>query len=268
MIWNLITLQRYKKESKRVPELNDAKYYELKYKYEFVVAVISVIVTAVAVVGYNSIQSVEAALKNDFTEKVDSTNKNIERSKIETDLLRKSFEDSLKQNLLNTKDELSSVNKNSNAVNQKMKETESSLQHYNTLLGALAQKQLEIEIRNRNSDTMLNIVANKIEEINSKNILKQNFYIVDSLYYSLSVMETAKTDTDSFVKYYFKDLTTTIGDKLPKFKSPPFIIVTSPNSSGATVREVTSDYFSLAFFEYLNPDKQNRITFNILVSEK
>lgn len=57
-IWNLFTLSKLKKQQASQQALNDPRYYELKAKQDFLVAVFSVFVATAAFLGYNSLKSI------------------------------------------------------------------------------------------------------------------------------------------------------------------------------------------------------------------
>jgi len=72
-IWNLISLKRLSKNStKKDKQLNDSKYYELKYKSEFIIAVFSIVATVAGILGYNSITSAKNEIKADLLAKTKS----------------------------------------------------------------------------------------------------------------------------------------------------------------------------------------------------
>jgi len=69
-IWNGLNFRSLKKQATlRDKELNDAKYWELKYKTEFMVAIVTLITATAGFLGYSSLQSIEASVKNDFNKK-------------------------------------------------------------------------------------------------------------------------------------------------------------------------------------------------------
>tara|TARA_R110002049_G_scaffold307720_2_gene509186 strand:- start:4424 stop:4921 length:498 start_codon:yes stop_codon:yes gene_type:complete len=66
-IWNIISLYQLKNQSKK-KILNDPRYYELKYKFEFIVAVFSIIVAIAGLLGYNSLDNAKQEIKKELTE--------------------------------------------------------------------------------------------------------------------------------------------------------------------------------------------------------
>jgi uncharacterized membrane protein len=66
-IWNLVTLHQLKKNSSLADtQLNDSKYFELKYKLEFTIAVFTFLVGIAAYLGYNSKESIETKVTNEI----------------------------------------------------------------------------------------------------------------------------------------------------------------------------------------------------------
>lgn len=146
MIWNLIAVYRLKRNStKSDKELNDSKYFELKYKTEFFVAVFSVIVAVAGLLGYDSLQNAKNEIKSDLlvkTKTIDSILINTEQRIKLNDSVIKSIE--LKHDILI----------NSIPINQK-----------------------KILLQNQ----QISSLQKMIDELNSNNKIKQSFYLVNSL---------------------------------------------------------------------------------------
>lgn len=146
MIWNLITLYRLKKNSSKTEkELNDSKYFELKYKTEFFVAVFSVIVAVAGLLGYDSLQNAKNEIKRELLIKTKS---------IDSILVKTEQRIKLKDSVLKSIELKHDVLINSIPINQK--------------------KILE-------QNYQIHSLQKMIEELNSNNKIKQNFYIVNSL---------------------------------------------------------------------------------------
>lgn len=145
-IWNLISLNRLKQNSNKTNEqLNDAKYFELKYKSEFIVAVFSIIVAVVGLLGYNSINQVKKELKDYLILKSDMIDSTLTKS-----------ERKLEMN------------------NQSLKEIESKQK---IIIETLPENEITLQKQNKQIETIHNL----INELNSKNKIKQEFYLVKSL---------------------------------------------------------------------------------------
>lgn len=248
LIWNLITLRSLQNKTLRRDEnLNDQKYFELKYKNEFLVAIFTVITTAAALLGYNSLKSVEASLSEDFNHKVDSTNRKIANISIQSDSLLKSFENKVGENIKQSNSRLESMDLNSKSLDGKLKKLDISISDYQKSVSDIVGAQNDIDRSFHFSKVEIDSIQGKIKELNSRNILKQNYYIVDSVIY-----DESKADSNGYVKMYFADLRTSIGDKLPLFKRPPFILMGSRHGANGHILNVTNESFKMGVFEYLS----------------
>ncbi len=271
MGWNLISLKRLRDTTHTIKELNDPRYYELKYKQEFFIAVVSVIGTALVVFGYNSIHSVEKALSDEFNKKTEATNAKMDIVSGRSDSLIKSFDSALNVRLSITNNKLSSIENNSASLatvtEKKLRQTQLLVNNYNNSLESLKTQQSEIEKRNTLSDQQIKDIINRIKELNNKNILKQNYYLVDSLYFDIDKYFMANTDELQYATYYFKDMHTTLGDKLPKFTKPPFITFsTDGGGSSAKFKDITPESFKFKFESYMDGTPR-MVRFSILISE-
>lgn len=217
-IWNHKTLQQLSRDRRKQDyQLNDSKYFELKYKYEFLVAVFSLVITVVTFLGYSSYQSLRENVKADFEAKLKTTTDKIDIQK-----------DSL--NSLAT--ELN--NQSSKAIQTK------------DLIGFLEQQQRQLKEKiNKNKQSVFDYEVS-IKELNrqittlqNKNIIKQELYIVKDLIYPSS-------DNWQAEYFEFKKMKTVDNQLLPEFKEPPIIIPFSNNGIIYTVSEVTSKSFYIA----------------------
>lgn len=260
LIWNLISLGQLKVQGKTNKNLNDPRYFELKYKQEFFIATVSLIGTVLVVFGYNSLQNVENALMDDFSKK---TTKISER----TDSIINIYDTLIKKRFEITENNLNKVSNTSLSLLSKtasqLTNTQQSLKDYKNALNTLNYQQTTAEKNVKH-------VQSRIEDINSKNILKQNFYLVDSLFYDTKVWDSAKNEESVYKTYYFKDMKTIYGDKLPEFKRPPFLIVTVenvPNGQTGSVKEITNKSFKFSLSTW-REENSRVFRFSILVSEK
>ncbi len=259
MTWNLVSLNQIKKHGKTDRDLNDPRYYELKYKQEFFIATVSLVGSVLVIFGYNSIQNVEKALTDDFKIKTENMSRR-------TDSIIKNFDTSVTRKINNTEISLQTISENSTHIFQKtdkgLKTTQETLTGYNRMLSSLSQQQSIV-------DNQIKMVQGRITDINSKNIVKQTFYMVDSLPYNTHIIDTARNEDNMFKTYYFKDMQTTLGDKLPKFTTPPFVLQFINNNrtlSAGIIKDVTTESFKFAQPTY--SDDNRIIQFNILITEK
>ena len=221
-IWNAINLKTIiKKPLRNSDSLNDNKYWELKYKMQYMITVFSIILFVAAYFGFTSLQSVKTNLKTEIQASLDSTNRileNIEQKQLE--------------------------------LNIKVATTDSSiLEAENAILGLMGrEKALSGSLSM--SDFSLTKLMQRISELNSKNIIQQNIYIVDNVEYSFDTYW-------EFKKYYFKDLKSNTGQPLPAFKKPPFIFSVSNQGFTFALRKITSESFEMSASNASDPDLNN-----------
>jgi len=216
LIWNTVNFHSLKKQSSRHNEqLNDSKYFELKYKQEFFVAIVSFIVGFTAFIGYSSLESVESKLKSELDNRV--------KDKLDSIANKIRIQDS-------TIDNLTKVSR--------------QLEHITT---ASAIKQQQISRLLAVSELKAKTFSDRIYELNQKNILKQEFYIVQGVEYDLNTI----TERKPYVRYYFKDLRTILNEPLPTFKKPPAVIV-SATSADFWVTRVTTEAVELTANSYID----------------
>lgn len=248
-IWNYFSLNYLKKKTFYANEqLNDAKYYELKSKHEFVIATISIVTTALVFLGYNSIQGMQDKLKADYDKKVESATAKLTSAEIK-------------------------VNDLSNGIDGKFQQVDTSFKRYSNYLLKLEMSQAIINDQAEKTKNNLNNAQARINEINSKNIFKQNLYIVENLQFDIKVIDDS-TESNDWKRFYFKDLRTISGDRLPEFRKPPFIVSALSNvGSTAAIQHITKEYFDLATFQYFTTEnspslgKSDVQYFTIMISE-
>jgi len=227
-IWNLISLKQLKNNStKSDNQLNDSKYYELKYKSEFIVAVFTIVTAVGGLLGYNTIKNAENNIKEDI-------------------LLRTVSIDSLiikTENKILTKDSiLKKIESRQDIINKVIPQNDSKLNY---------------------QENQIRLIKNTLNKLNENNKIKQSFYIVKSL-------ELDNKFTQS-KKFYFKDLKTNIGDKLPKFSKLPFLIKIPESTIDIEIYDLTLESFSVLMsssFQVKEQDEEPKIfTFGLMIIE-
>lgn len=154
-VWNLLTLREIKAKSRNnEKELLDQKYFELKYKIEFLVAIFTVLVALAGFLGYNSIQNAKSEIQSNLNKEVSIIENRIKN----TD---KTISD--KDSIVNR------LNGKLNVISENSSTTENTI---------------------KNQKERLNLLVNKIEVINKKNIIKQNYYIVSLKNYKYDENDT------------------------------------------------------------------------------
>ena len=140
--WNGYTLLQIKKMNKEGEKTSaDERYYELKFKIQFLVAMFTFLAAIAGLYGYNTLEDVKQKLTTELNDSIDS----------------------LKQRLRATTTNLNSK--------------DSIVKNLENDLGTLS----ENVPRLKKGFGQIEFLERKIQTINGKNILKQNYYIVTSL---------------------------------------------------------------------------------------
>lgn len=234
-IWNIVVLRRLNNSStaKDIP-LNDAKYYELKYKSEFIVAVFSVIVAVGGLLGYESLQSAKNEVKSDLLTKMRSIDSLVTQTE-----LRIKRKDSL----------LFEIESKQDIINSAIPINEEKLQKQNVQLRKLMYTINDLNDNNKIKQSFYLVRDLKIKNNKGIKVTTQEIQIYrDTLPPEKRAAENGmkktlaiKQETGQY--YKFDDLKTNLGDKLPKFTKIPFIISIPESSFGLEIYNVTLDGF-------------------------
>lgn len=235
-IFNLKNLKFLKNNSFAYSEqLNDAKYFELKYRLEYLKGIGAIIISVLVFVGYNSFRSIRDNLKDDYEQKILSTTKK--------------FNDQIDEHQNQLKQIKSEINNSTDEIDLNKKEVE----HIRTKLSS-----------SKESVTGFQNALSKLEEqlskMASKEILRQRLYIVKDLEY------TKVTDW-IYVKYNFADYKTISGEKLPGFIEPPIVIPFTNTGLIFTLRNIDKTSFEAVISNNTIPgDLPKTTTFSLLIS--
>lgn len=224
-IWNLKGLKQLSKQrSFKNEQLNDSKYFELKYKHEFLVATFSIVIAVIVFVGYDSYKSIKETLKKDVEEQVSATTKKIEIQKEQLNV-QKVLTDSLgekisinSQKVKDFRDVVNVLELQQNQLKNKIKSSRESINDY---------------------ETSINDLKVKILELKNKNVIKQELYIVKDLTYR------GLNQSWDYQKIYFKDLKTISKEPLPNFKEPPILTPFTNSGLVLTIKNVTTTSFEI-----------------------
>jgi hypothetical protein len=237
IVWNGLNYRTLKKLSlQKDKELNDAKYWELKYKYEFLIAVVALITATAGFLGYNSLHSIETAVKADFNKKVDSVKSTLQNTYIDVNSRLIAAKDSVQQ------------------VNRKVEASQIKLLKSSEVLDMLSKRQLELKQIGGKSKQALNDLSAQIDSINSKNKEKREFYLVTNVPL-LGLLDP------QIIK--FSQLKTNTGDRLPNFKKAPFVIAAWGNKIEYRVSSTTAYEFQVQVIDYsgISVDQSAKITY-------
>lgn len=214
-IWNLFTLRSIRNRRSNEQQIGDARYYELKSKQEFLLTSFYLMVGIAAFLGFNSLDSIKENIKEDFDDKV-----------------------SVQQNTIDElSDDLAVTDSTVNTYQRKIDDNKN-------LLSQLEDRQNRVQQSTHLSEQQASAILKRIQELNNNNLIKQEIYFVPNLLFETSF------DDDIYQKYYFKDLRTILGDKLPLFETPPSILPISNETGIIQVKKVTSESFELGVFSY------------------
>ncbi len=220
--WNFINgYNKSKKKNIYPPEINDPKYYELKYKLQFQTAMFAVLAAIFGFYGYNTFESIEKKLTDDLNTKIKVLDSKIE----ETDKAIKTKEEATK----------------------KLDKEISDMAAYTPQI--------------KGSINQMKFLEQRIKEINAKNILKQNYYIINSV-------ERPRLDKPQTI--YLDSLVTSTGDRLPKFTNSPIIIPVTDSNFDIAVHNITQKSFLLYWVGGIDDEAQKQRTFrcSLLIMER
>lgn len=206
--WSYLTLVKLRKRNSGNDIFDNEKYYELKYKSEFLIAAFTLATGAFAFLGYNSLENIEYNIQKQFFNKTTELDSSYSSNKRNIDSLnsKASKMDSLVKQVNSTATLAEKKSSASRLVSEKIKKDQSSLEK-------------------------------TIASINDKNKLIDNFYIVKNQYY---VRSDGEKNT-----YKFSELKTSSEDKLPEFSIAPAITVSSLSEIGFFVTDINTEHFSI-----------------------
>ena len=228
-IWNLISIKGLKKYNKSSIQITDDRYYELKYKTEYITTIVIVVISVGAFFGYKWFEEIKKSAADNLKNK--------------TDLFEAKF-DSLKLKIRSTDTSIIKY--------------QSLVVFYKNSFDNLLHNQEKIDKNIQNSDNELSVIIKRIQALNNKNIVKQDIYLID--------IKFPMNNSKQIHRYYYKDLTTTLGDKLPVFNKPPFLIAVADNIIDLWVMTIDKDYFEVSTGDYSGlPDS---VRFSIMLSQK
>jgi hypothetical protein len=208
-VWNLISLNELKKYNRSYRELKDDRYYELKYKGEYLTTIVVVVLSVGTFLGYRWFEEIK-----------ENASENL---KAKTEVYENRF-DSLRSKI--------------DLINGTLEQYKTMVDEYMASINEFDTKQKNIERKAQVSDINLIQLKDRIEAINNENIIKQDLYIVDNLKFAI-------TDSSWRATFYYKDLTTISGDKLPSFSQPPVLLTIPKNATGLTTIYIGKDSFEV-----------------------
>lgn len=236
LIWNIILFKT------KVNSKNDSReYLELKYQLQFYVAVFSVLIGVFTFLGYSSYNDIVEKVKNEISKETDSividtkskiknTESQLSKISFENERIRESNKDILENNE-KTNDRFYKLYDQFLSLNREL---------YNS------EKQLQSQIDNvNNAEKDVQNIKKDIAEINKIDFLKQLYLVTNISYEEPTYKDRTKKEYDTI---YFKNIKTISGSDLPKFTTPPSIMISPYLGVQLSIKDVTSEYYTIFMF--------------------
>ena len=244
-IWSHLIIRnhinKYNASGRVSQGLNDAKFFELKSRQDYIVAASALIFAVISFIGYGSITDIKSDLKKQFadeTKRMDSSY-NAQKAKLDT--------------MAGVADETNRTFSGLKIVGKDLKDSM------------------------RSALSLVSFLKNRVGQISKKDVIRQNLFIVDAL----RVGDFPDVQVKGFgeFKYVaFNKLTTISGQKLPVFSEAPSIVVFSRDGAMLTVKNLTNEGFSITpnMGMYLTAEEAkvpenengNNIRFTVWISQK
>ena len=229
-----LSLRKIKNQT-NISSIEDDRYYELKYKLQFISSV-GVIVIAVA--GFFGLDKYENFVK-EFKSKTDS---------------------------LDVK--LNEYNKKISLLDSNIIKYDTKINAYDNSLKKLDLSKIQFSKAMIASNRGLLQLKDSIDIIKKRNILDKSFYIIDNIKVK-NTMVLNNTES-GITKFYFKDMSTTIGDKVPEFEKPPVTFVIPQSPAIIQVVSITKDYIEVLLSSTTGTGliESETYTFGLLIAKK
>ncbi|MFD1602995.1 hypothetical protein ACFSJW_07165 [Flavobacterium artemisiae] len=237
VIMSFVSLIKIKKQNNQnnTNGISDDRYYELKYKLQYVSSV-GVIVIAVA--GFFGLDKYENFVAQ-FKGKTDSL-----------DLKLKEYDKKL------------------SLLDSSILMYDSKISSYDKSLAKLDLGKVKFSKAMIASNKGLLQLKDTIDVIKKRNILDKSFYVINNLQVNNPILP----DNGKLIsRYYFKDLYTIIGDKLPEFEKPPVIFVVPQSLSNVVIVSLTKEYAEFSSYNYAGNngnEEPKTFVFGLLIARK
>lgn len=227
-VMSFFSLKKLKNQTALNPILADEKYFELKYKLQFITSVGVVIIGVCGFLGYDKLDK----FVDKFQNKTDSL-----------DVKLKEYDEKIY------------------SIDAIIRNYDSKITAYNRFIKKIDISKNQISNNMLNSNKQLASLIDTIDIIKKRNILDKSFYVIDNL--------IKKNDT-VIEKYYFKDLTTIIGDRLPNFNKKPVLFIIPQSGAQLVTKTVTSEYIEVGFSSYTSWEKDDpkNFAFGLLIAKR
>ncbi len=233
---SFFSLQKLKNQFNPNINFSDDRYYELKYKLQFISSVGVVIVGVCGFLGYDKFEN----FVENFDKKTDSLN-------------------------LKLKD----YDKRISLIDENIVKYDSKIIAYSNILNKLNYSKIQFSKALITSNKQLLTLNDTIDIIKKRNVLDKSFYVIDNLQIDNRSNTNYKLKISN--KFYFKDMVTIIGDKIPVFSKKPVVFVIPQSAAAISLIEVTTEYVVVDYGSYTIMDDYvdpKSFAFGLLIAKK
>jgi len=233
VIMSYLSLRKIKNQT-NISNISDDRYYELKYKLQFISSV-GVIIIAVA--GFFGLDKYENFI-DEFKSKTDS---------------------------LDIK--LNEYDKKISLLDSNITKYDSKISAYDNFLYKMDLSKVKFTKTMLASSQGLAQLKDTIDIIKKRNVLDKSFYVIDNLKIKNALIPN---NGNGYVRYYFKDLSTIIGDKIPEFDKPPVVFVIPQSGVMLNISSLTNEYFEVGMSGYNSAEGEEpkSFAFGVLIARK
>ena len=230
---SFFSLRKLKNQNNSLENFTDDRYYELKYKLQFISSVGVIIIGVCGFLGY------------------DSMNKFVSKYEDKTDSLN-----------IKIKDYDSRISR----INSELEINDTKIIAYSNFIKRINKSKNQFSSSLLASNKQLNSLTDTINIIKKRNILDKSFYVIDNLFYAEKLDEKENMPK----KYYFKDLSTILGDRLPIFDKKPIIFIIPQSGAEIIIKNVTTEYVEVGLGTVTTWDNEveKPYTFGILIAKR
>lgn len=228
-IWNFFNLNRLSKQQ-RIDVETAERYFELKYRIQFLTSFAALIIALIGFVGYNTFDNIKSDIKSELMLEIDSLGLEIE------DKSEKLFQAEKKLGKLDSTYQYIS--------NNQLQSLMTGIKAYQKQVGK---------------------TTDQLDEI-QKEVLKRDIYVVENIPISLkqnvdelSGKHPSETRYENYSKIHFKDLRTNENLPLPDFRKPPLVIPVVSSSYIVSVFNVTNKTFQGSMNTHFTNEKWSKI---------
>lgn len=218
-IMSFFSLRKLKKQQYSNTNFTDDRYYELKYKLQFISSVGIIIIGVCGFLGYDTFDR----FVYKFEKQTDSLNLKIQE-----------------------------YDKKISAIDTVIKKYDGKIQAYNKVLKNLDASKNRLSGNMFSSNQQLASLVDTIDIIKKRNILDKSFYVIDNL---------IKKNDDKVERFYFKDMSTIIGDKLPNFNEKPVLFIIPQSGAQIMTKTITTEYIEVGFSGYGSFEESTPLSF-------